>query len=208
MDLSTHGHSNRYGRQLQDRLGAALHRLASLEESASGQEPRRTGERLNLETLRRLNADLQRALIEVEEAAASYEHLRSSAAHAAWRADLLFVVSPVPYVVLERSGAVVDANPAAAQKLNLSHRHLVGKPFELFVGSDRANFVKRLGSLDSGEWVTKWPLTIRPRERGSLHVIFAASVDSDDHILAMLLPSDAHGHDSAVALERAEARTA
>jgi PAS domain-containing protein len=190
METSKDSSRNGYGQQVQDRLGSALHRLASLEESVSSAESRRGSERLGSE-LRRINTDLQRAFVDVQEAAVSYEHLRSSAACSTQRADLLFLLSPVPCLVLDRSGAVVDANPAATRKVNLSHRHLVGKPFQLFVGSDRAEFVKRLQTLGNSEWVTKWPLCIRPRERGSLQVTFAASVDTQDRVLVMLLPPEA-----------------
>jgi hypothetical protein len=36
----------------------------------------------------------------------------------------------------------------------------------------------------------RWPITIRPRERGSRRVIFAAVTDSEDRLLVMLLPPD------------------
>ena len=189
METSKVASRNGYGQQVQDRLGSALHRLTSLEESVSSSEPRRSVERLGVE-LRRINTDLQRAFVDVQEAAVSYEHLRSSAACSSQRADLLFLLSPVPCLVLDRMGVVVDANPAATRKVNLSHRHLVGKSFQLFVGSDRADFMQRLQLLGNSEWVTKWPLCIRPRERGSVHVTFAAAVDSQDRVLVMLLPPE------------------
>ena len=207
METSKDYSRNGYGQQVQDRLGSALHRLASLEETVSSTEPRRGGERLGVE-LRRINTDLQRAFVDVQEAAVSYEHLRSSAASSSQRADLLFLLSPVPCLVLDRNAVVVDANPAATRKVNLSHRHLVGKSFQLFVGSDRADFVSRLQALGNSEWVTKWPLTIRPRERGSLQVTFAASVDSQDRVLVMLLPPEASNEAGATEQDPSGARPA
>jgi PAS domain-containing protein len=188
-------HHNDYGRQVQDRLGAVLHRLATLDLGVSGYEQRKSTERLNADTLRKISADLERAFVEAQEAAMSYERLRSSASHALQRADLLFLLSPIPCVILDRNSLIIDANPAAARTVNLSQRHLVGKPFQLFVGSDRAEFLARLESLDHSAWAIRWPITVRPRERGVLKVTFAAAVDAEDHIVAMLLPAAADGED-------------
>jgi hypothetical protein len=61
--------------------------------------------------------------------------------------------------------------------------------------------VKRLQTLGNSEWVTKWPLCIRPRERGSLQVTFAASVDSQDRVLVMLLPPEVPKEAEAIGVE-------
>jgi PAS domain-containing protein len=195
MNTANLDHRNDYGREAQDRLGAALHRLSSLDLHSSGSDGRKNSERINADILRKINADLERAFVEMQEAAMSYERLRSSASHALQRADLLFLLSPVPCVILDRSSVIVDANPAAARAVNLSQRHLVGKPFQLFVGRDRDEFLTRLASLERGGWATKWPVVIRPRERGLLKLTFAAAVDAEDHVVAMLLPASASGED-------------
>jgi PAS domain-containing protein len=198
-------HYNEYGRQVQDRLGAALHHLASLDLSGSGREPRRSNERLTADVLRKVSAELERALVEVREASVSYERLRVSASQALQRADLLFLLSPVPCLILDRTSQVIDANPAAARAVNLSQRHLIGRSLELFVGSDRSEFLERLAALERDAWATRWPVTIRPRERGLLRVIFTAVVDQEDHIVAMLLPLDAASEDLAPAHDEAAA---
>jgi PAS domain-containing protein len=188
MHTASSYHRTSYGQHLQDRLASALHRLSSLDEP--GSQPLRSRERMSAEVLRKIAEDLERAIVEVREISASYERLRSSAEHALDRADLLLRLSPVPCVILDRSGMVVDANPAAARVVNLSQLHLVGRPFQLFVGSDRLAFVTRLSSLERSEGVTTWPVTIRPRERGCLKMNFAAAVDAEERVVAMLLPGD------------------
>ena len=199
MNTANLDHHNDYGREAQDRLGAALHRLASLDLHSSGSDGRKNSERINADILRKINADLERAFVEMQEAAMSYERLRSSASHALQRAELLFFLSPVPCVILDRSSVIVDANPAAARAVNLS---------QLFVGRDRDDFLTRLASLERGGWATKWPVVIRPRERGLLKLTFAAAVDAEDHVVAMLLPASASGEDDgpeAVDLAQVEA---
>jgi PAS domain-containing protein len=207
MHTANLNHHPAYAQHLQDRLASALHRLAALEAGGSGTELHRNGERSTADALRRVNEDLERAIVEVQEISASYERLRSSAEYASQRADLLFQLSPIPCVVLDRSGVIVEANPAAARAVNLSQVHLEGRLFQLFVGSDRAAFVTRLGSLERGERAAQWPVTIRARERSSLKMTFAAAVDPEDRILAMLLPAGGQEADVSGAVEMSEIET-
>ena len=183
-------HHKEYGRQVQDRLGAALHRLAALDLNGPDHDHRKNRERQTADVLRRVNADLERALVEAQEAAVSGERLRSWAYQARQRADLLFLLSPFPCLILDRTSQVIDANAAAARVVNLSQRHLIGKSLQLFVGANRAEFLERLQTLERDAWAVRWPLTIRPRERGLLKVIFTAAVDAENQIVAMLLPLD------------------
>jgi PAS domain-containing protein len=199
MDTANFDHHNDYGRRVQDRLGTVLHRLASFDADGSAPNVHKGSDRASAEMLRKISADLERSLVELQEASRSHERLRSLAEHALQRAELLFLISPVPCVILDRSSIVIDANPAATKAVNLSQRHLVGKPFHLFVGSNREDFLATLGSLERDR-VTRWPVSIRPRERGALRMTIAAAVDEEDRVVAMLMPGDA-GRDVTDAIE-------
>ena len=176
-------------RHIQDRLGSALHRLSALERSVDSAEPRRSQDRM-ISEMRRINGDLERAFVEVQDAAATHQSLRSLAEGAERRAKLLFMLSPTPCLILDRAGTVLDANPAAVRLVNTSLRHLAGRAFHVFVASERQRFLTQVASLDTGDVAVRWPITIRPRERGSRRVVFAAVNDSDDRLLVMLLPPD------------------
>jgi PAS domain-containing protein len=176
-------------RQIQDRLGSALHRLSALERSVDGGEPKRSHDRM-LSEMRRINGDLERAFVEVQDAAATHQSLRSLAEGAERRARLLFMLSPTPCLILDRAGTVLDANPPAVRLVNTSLRHLAGRAFHVFVASERQRFLAQLAALETGDVAVRWPVTIRPRERGSRRVVFAAVTDSDDRLLVMLLPPD------------------
>ncbi len=182
-------------RQLEERLATVLHRLASFEESLSSSEPRKQADRV-LGDIRKLKGELDRALLEAQETSASCRDWRSSAEQAQRRADLLFLHSPVPTLLIERSGSVMDANPAAVRAVNTSHRHRVGKPFELYMAADRDVFLRRLQSIAPGEAAARWRVSIRPRERSPIPVVLSAVVDREDQLLVMLLPPGASDGES------------
>jgi PAS domain S-box-containing protein len=182
-------------RQLQERIGTVLHRLASLEQSLSSAETRKQADRVVGE-LRKIKAELDRAFLEAQEAAGACRDWRSSAEKAQHRADLLFLLSPVPTLLIERSGSVLDANPSAARTVNTSHRHLLGKPFHLYMAADRDAFLARLQSIVQGEPAVRWPATIRPRERSPMQVVLSAVADSEDRLLVMLLAADSSERDA------------
>lgn len=182
-------------RQLEERLATVLHRLASLGDSLSSTEPRKPADRVIAE-IRKIKGELDRALLEAQETSASCRDWRSSAEQARRRADLLFLQSPVPTLIIERSGEVVDANPAAVRAVNTSHRHLVGKPFQLYMAAERDAFLARLQSIVPGGAAARWRVTIRPRERSPIAVLLSAVLESDDQLLVMLLPPDSGASDS------------
>jgi PAS domain-containing protein len=181
--------------QLKERIGAILHRLSVLEQGLSSTEPRKTADKLVME-VHKISAELERAFVDVQQTASSCVELRSSADNACYRADLLFEMSPTPTLLIERSGSVVDANPSAARAVNTSHRHLIGKPFQLYMAANRDALLARLKSLVRGEPPVRWPVTIRPRERSPMQVVLAAAVDSEDRLVVMLLAPEAAELDS------------
>jgi len=173
-------------RQVRDRLGSALHRLASLEQALEAGELK-TGTQRVVTELRRITGDLERAMVQAQDAEANRLEMQSLADAAQRRARLLFNGSPTPCFLLDRAGRVVDANPAGVRAVNTSLRYLVGRDFHVFVSSERQRFLTQLQSLGFSDTPEAWPLTIRPRERGTRNVVLTVVADGDDRVLAMLL---------------------
>lgn len=183
--------------QVQDRLNAALSRVSTITRALEAHERPGGGDRTMLD-LRRLSQDLERTLVESRDAASGREALRQSAETAGRRASLLFQLSPAPCLVLDRAGAIVDANPAAVRLLNTSQRHLVGRSFPMFVAADRESFLLKLAAFDGGEPVHT-PIVIRPRERGRRGFVCAIVADEVDRVLILLL-STASADDTSTAI--------
>ena len=117
--------------------------------------------------------------------------MRESADLASRRSDLLFSVSPVPCVLVGPTGGVLDANPAAVRALNVSQRHLAGRPFHMFIAADRQEFLERVARLSSKEQPERWNASLRPRERSLIPITLVAYRDSANRVVVMLLPRDA-----------------
>lgn len=175
--------------RVQDRLSTALQRVSVLERALENHEVLKGGDRL-LSDVRRLSRDLERTLVESRDAASGREALRRSADAASRRATLLFHLSPTPCMVIDRVGTIIDANSAAVRLVNTSLRHLAGRSLPMFVSADREQFLLRLAALGTGDEPAQWPITIRPRERGSRKVVFTAVPEANDQLLVMLLPAD------------------
>jgi PAS domain-containing protein len=125
---------------------------------------------------------------DVKELVAQLAEVRRDAHTAAERADLLFRMLAVPCVLVEPEGTVADANAAAVRLLNCSQRHLVGRPFQLFVGRERDTFLKRLKDLPVDGGPVEWEVTIRPRERSAVTAIASAAPDPSGCLVLMLRP--------------------
>jgi len=170
-----------------DRLSSALARAASLERALATQESPKGCERL-LADVRRLARDLERGLVQSQDALSGRESLRVMAEAASRRASLLFRLSPTPCLVVDRAGTIVDANPAGARMVNTSLRHLVGRALPMFVSANREQLLARLAMIDTGDEPSCWPVTIRPRERGARQVVLSVVADVSDQLLVMMLP--------------------
>jgi PAS domain-containing protein len=107
------------------------------------------------------------------------------------RADLLFDSSPMPCVVVEESGRILDANPAAALLLNTSLRHLPGKSFELFLARDRSGFFSWLQRVASGDDVEPWAGALRPREQRTRQITLVGNSEAAGQIALILTVADA-----------------
>jgi PAS domain-containing protein len=179
-------------RQIQDRLGAALQRLATLERRATGPNESRATQGL-LTDFRKLARDLERAFESLQEATARHATLQREIEIASRRASLLLDLTPLPYVLVHTSGIIVEGNAAAAKALNLSQRHLKGKPFDLFLQNDREAFLAKLSSLREGAEPERWMAVVRPRERYPRPFMIVASTEGPGQIALVLSVPDHTG---------------
>jgi PAS domain-containing protein len=175
-------------RHIEDRLGSALYRLTTLEQrvNEAAESPRGVGKLLG--DVRKMIGELQRSFVELQDLVARSTLSERSAATALARANLLFDLSPVACLVLEPMGLVLDANGAASRFLNISHRHLIGKSFPLFVAADRDGFLQRIRHLPAEATPERWNAALRPRERSAVQCVIVAAPDPEGRVLLMVLP--------------------
>jgi PAS domain-containing protein len=172
-------------RQIQERLGTVLQKLARLEHRAtSGTESPQVNNLLL--DFRRLVRDMERAFSGLQEAASRHADLQREVEIVARRASLLLQLSPLAYVLIHKSGVIVEANAAAAKVLNLSERHLRGKSFELFLQSDRQQFLARVQDLGEDSEAQRWPVILRPRERYARPFTLVAACETAERVALIL----------------------
>ena len=171
------------------RTNAAFSRLASLQRRAQRIDPPANGvvrpalRELTdaLETLRVANDHLQ-----VQEA--ELTRMKSMTVAADRRFAELQEVLPCATVWTTATGEITDANPAAAELLNVSRQHLIGRPLLLFL-SGRDKFQIALIELGGG---TIWSLDldgeVRPRERRPRGVrMLGRRLDGEENLCWFLL---------------------
>ncbi|HXW03768.1 MAG TPA: PAS domain-containing protein [Vicinamibacterales bacterium] len=178
--------------QLDARLGAALYRVARLKQRIGGTEAAsRLAPRL-LQELERLTDELQRSYEELAEARAAYEKARRLEAESDSRARLVFEACPTPCMLVNTDSTIIEANRAAAVLLNVSVRHLAGKPLHLFINGQRTEFLASLRSLESGGQC-EWSGRLQPRERCAVQVDITAITDAHDQCVLFLVSRLARG---------------
>jgi len=83
----------------------------------------------------------------------------------------LFDSAPIPYLLTNASGVILEANRAIAQLLNVSPRYLVGKPLAVFIAPDaRPAFRTRLNQLFRANDPQIWWTELCPRDGEPLAV--------------------------------------
>lgn len=175
-------------KHIQDRLGSAMYRLATIERRASAaSESPKLATRL-IEDVRKLSGELERAFSDVHELLVHCAQLQDSASASSRRAQMLFDLAPVPCVITDLAGAIVDANAPAVDMLNVSRRHLIGRSFHLYLSSDREVFLKRIQQLSRGPEAEQWEAKLRPRERSTVEAGLTAALDPDGRVLLMIEP--------------------
>lgn len=110
----------------------------------------------------------------IDLAGAELELKKSRHALAAERehASALFDRMPIATVMTDRAGLITAANRRATQLLNVSARHLAGRPLVHF-SNDRTAYLALLRGLPLNGTASTGTLTIRPRERRTLNVEIA-----------------------------------
>jgi PAS domain-containing protein len=178
-------------RNIQDRLGAVLHTLATVEQrsSAVGSDDRSMQTLMKL--FRQLAADLETGFARLREASAQHAELRRNLEAATRRASLLFQNSPVPCVIVDEIGMIVDANGAAASLLNTSAKYLPKKAFEVFLAEDRAGFLTWLDRVSRGAQSERWTGMLRPREQRPTRIEVAGAPDAPGRIALVVTAAPA-----------------
>jgi PAS domain S-box-containing protein len=105
-----------------------------------------------------------------EALAASYEALEGERQ----RYRELFDLAPDAYFVTDLSGRIQEANQRATTILNVPLSILSGMSMSVFMVADRAAFRALLHTLQAGESVESWEVSVQPRQRAP----FAATVNA------------------------------
>lgn len=78
------------------------------------------------------------------------------------RYQTLFEHAPDPYLVTDGTGAIEEANAAAAEMIGIPRKLLVGKTLASFVDArSRTEFRSRIGTLADGAPIDKWMIDAR-----------------------------------------------
>jgi PAS domain S-box-containing protein len=152
------------------KTAAAATRLAELE--ARRERGPTDGSRVVGTALRELQQaieELRVAIDQLNDISDGLAVARSEAAEAGRRYEEFVDAVPVAALLTDEDGVIGFANEAAADLLNLSARHLVGKPLLLFV-ADRDHFLRLAGLSGTGTEPLTGELTIRPRDRKARRV--------------------------------------
>jgi len=77
----------------------------------------------------------------------------------------LFQSLPIPYLVTDVDGIILEANGAIAQLLNVHQSYLPGKLLFLYVAEgDRSTFYRKLSQLSQCSGIQVWQINLRSRE--------------------------------------------
>lgn len=156
---------------LQIQLSTAVQRLASLQ---------RRAEHLTPESPRIIHQTLEQLEFAIQQLRAAQEELearRGELAQLRQQLDVerrkywqFFDAAPEAYLVTNADGAILEANRAAAEMLNISQRFLVGKNFIVFVCTERARIQAQAKRLADTGGSADWVFNLRPRERAPFDV--------------------------------------
>lgn len=184
---------------IRGRVGSALLRVANLKERASSSAESPGALAKLQDDLRKLSEELEQGFVELQEAMGRCAVAQHMAATSGRCADLLIEVAPVACLLIDASGVVIEANPAAGRALNMSHGRLPGKSFLLFMNGEREDFLARISDLVRREHPSRWPITLRPREQSSTQATVVAAPQTDDRVMILLLPAQDEPENDAIA---------
>lgn len=93
------------------------------------------------------------------------------------RYEDLFQLAPEAYLVSDVAGKIREANRAAAEMLNISEVHLIGKPLVVFVASEeRWQFRSELNRKRAGDRIQDWKFHLQPRGGEPFEAMLTVSV--------------------------------
>ena len=147
------------------RTAAALGRLASLQKRAEKAAATAPVVRTALKELTETLEELQVANEQLHQQVEHGNLLKGRVQDEMARTRELIDALPLSCVWTTEDGTILEANPAAADLLNVSAQHLAGRPLMLFT-VERPRFQESLTSLNEGlTSVVELPAVLRPRER-------------------------------------------
>ncbi|MEQ9368860.1 MAG: helix-turn-helix domain-containing protein [Coleofasciculus chthonoplastes F3-SA18-01] len=123
-----------------------------------------------------LQVAMEELLLQAEESAA----LQLELAAERQRYKNLFEFLPYAYLETDTRGKIIEANPAAANLLNVSQRFLVGKHLDIYlIKSDRRQFRARLVQIQQPNIPQEWIAQIQPRQSEPLKAVLTVSSHCD-----------------------------
>lgn len=166
-------------------LVSALQRFSTLQRHAAdgGDQPK-----LLERSIRELESvldTLRLAQQQLTENRARLEHMQVELNRERQKYWRLFDELQQPYVITRSDTLILDANRAASELLNVSHRFLTGKTLSVFVCEDRTQFLLDAARVTSQPAPVNMTMKLRPRERAPLLV--SAKVSGDETGLRWVL---------------------
>jgi PAS domain-containing protein len=147
------------------RTVSALQRLADLEERGRGLAgPKAAVLRTALRELEGALEELRVATEQLNDVVEEMAGARFEAKHIEAQFTAFRNLLPLGCFVTDPDGAIMAANSAAGDLLNVAPRHLVGKPLSLYM-TDRDRFFGMLSTLRLTREAVRSELGVRPRER-------------------------------------------
>lgn len=160
------------------RLVSALQRFQTLQRRAERDRDNRTVLSQTLAELGTALEELRLAHEHIVEHCHRIEQLQAQLRDQQAKYWDFFDEIPDPSVVTAPDTTILEVNRAAADLLNVSQRHLLGKTLSVFVCEDRTRFLKESQRLtQQQENSADLQLKLRPRERAPLVVRGRVRVD-------------------------------
>lgn len=162
------------------RVSAARARLTSEIRPVDDVSPLRREGHVLLDELRIAFEELQVAEEELHVQTEELTSTRFVLERERQRYRALFEQAPVPYVITNEYGTIMDLNRAAARLLRVDHDELLKKPLIVFVPTTRRHaFRDQLASFGASDTVVGLNLRIRPRGGKTRNVTASVGVVRD-----------------------------
>ena len=119
--------------------------------------------------------------IELEMQNEELKHSQDELQRTRKRYQSLFEQAPVGYVVFDHEGIVIEANRAAADVVQVELKHLIGKPFVVFIAPNaHVSFFKHLNRVFQSDTSVRDQFELKRRTHGSAWIQAESRVHHDD----------------------------